>query len=145
MVAGVLILLVFLSVAFVFYKWEIDPSPCIPDIPQRIGKVSKTAKWIGGCDGGHWFDIVEILPDSNKYRIVIYFDYNGELYTDEYFEAVKKCTIKCDIEYNQASKILDEILFYSGYEIEMKSECYLVPVKKLDKFEKELREQWNCK
>lgn len=135
--------ILFLLVGFVMYKWKTNTSPCLPDIPERVGQVPKTARWIGGCDGGHWFDIIEVLPGRNRYRIAIYFDYNGELYTDEYFEVGKKCSMRCDAKYNDAFKILDDILFYSGYTIELRSTCYLVPLKKIDKFEEELQSE--CK
>jgi hypothetical protein len=141
--SGLVLLIIFL-IGLAIYKWETNTSPCIPDIPERIGKVPKTAKWIGGCDDGHWFDVVDFLP-NNKYRIAIYFDHNGELYTDEYFKAARKCNVKCDAKYDSTSKILDDILLYSGYEIAMRSGCYLVPIKKIDKFENEFREQWGCK
>jgi hypothetical protein len=109
-------------VVTIYYTWETNTSPCIPEVPDRIGEIPATARWIGGCDGGHWFNIEEMQPESNKYRVAVYFDYNGKLYVNEYFQ------LKCKKRYNSYKELLDDILYYEG-EIRMKGDCDLIPMK----------------
>lgn len=120
-VLGSILVLVLIVFGTIYLKWETNTTPCVPEVPNRVGEVPETARWIGGCDGGHWFDIEEIQADSSKYRIAVYFDYNGELYVSEYFQ------FKCETRYRTSKELLDNILYYEG-EIRMKGDCDLIPV-----------------
>lgn len=125
-ILGIVILAVVALALFffgtIYYKWETNTSPCIPEVPDRVGEIPGTARWIGGCDGGHWFNIEEIQAENNRYRIAVYFDYNGELYVNEYFQ------LKCKKRYNTSKELLDDILYYEG-EIRMKGDCDLIPIR----------------
>lgn len=115
----------FVLFGIVFYIWKTDTSPCIPDIPKRIGEVPNTAEWIGGCDGGNWFNITEIKPNSNKYKVGIYYDYNGKLIVEKYFYIESTCVKK----YLSKEDLFSVILYYDFFEIHTKNvNCHLMPV-----------------
>lgn len=109
-------LLVFASflliIIFIIYKWETNSEPCEPDIPERIGDVSENAEWIGGCDGGFWFDVTEIKPTQNIFRIRIFYDYSGKLIIDQYFAPSEGC----NEFFSDRNRILSFILDYD-YEV----------------------------
>lgn len=117
--------LAFAIFGFVFYKWSTNSSPCIPETPKRLGMVPTSAEWIGGCDGGKWFNIIEINSDENRYKIAIYYDYSGELITEKDFYKESNCTK----EYLLKKDLLSDILDYDFFEIHMKiKDCHLLPV-----------------
>jgi len=113
--------IVLATIVFMIYIWYTDTSKCIPEIPERINQIPETARWIGGCDGGHWYIINKMQPNENRYEIAIYFDYNGELYVNEIF----KC--QCQQIYNSREELFEKILYYEG-EIKMRGDCDLIPV-----------------
>jgi len=74
--------LVFLVViGLVFYKWFFN-QPCKE--PEKPKNVPLTAMWKGGCDGGHWIELVSIQDEVLRFKI--YRDWNGELILDSYFK-----------------------------------------------------------
>ena len=124
-VIGGFLLLLLLLAGVIIYKWETNTTPCVPDIPERIGQVHETAKWIGGCDGGHWFDVVEVDAKNNRYLIGIYFDYNGKLIAQKYFSL----KAECPKPYQDKEAVYSAILYYDFFEITTKgTDCNLLPV-----------------
>ena len=55
--------------------------PCPP--PAKPDKVPFQAEWFGGCDGGHW---IQLVDDSNKYHFRIFRDWDGTLLMDALFK-----------------------------------------------------------
>ncbi|TDO28692.1 hypothetical protein [Sediminibacterium goheungense] len=87
--------------------------------------VNRNARWIGGKDGGYWFEIVSSVSDSS-FRIKIYNDPNGDLETDEIFYISSTCIVK-QID---STNLLLLINGYDGKRIIIESEgdarnCYL--------------------
>jgi hypothetical protein len=75
-----IIITILVVACFLFFKWFFN-QPCEP--PEKPDKVPQSAVWKGGCDGGHWMELVEIK--DNKYRFRIYRDWDGELALDADF------------------------------------------------------------
>jgi len=124
----IIVTILSLITGYIFYNWS-KGKPCIPEIPDRIGKIPETAKWIGGCDGGYWFDIVEINTIENICRIKIFYDYNGELISDKYY----KLQAECKTKFNNESELINAILGYDFETIHTKNpKCELIPVHQKD-------------
>lgn len=73
-----------LALAFFIYRCD---TTCPP--PNRPRVVPANSKWIGGCDGGYWVEMVDSLS-----RIRIYAAITGELEMDADFVPDKDCFIK---------------------------------------------------
>ena len=122
---GIVVFLIIFVFGFLYYQWEVNPKPCVPEIPEKIGKVPSSAKWIGGCDGGHWYDIVDMNSVEKKYRIGIYYDYNGELIVEKEFYQGDSCLT----HYSDEKQLYSVILDYDFFSIHIKdSDCHLMPV-----------------
>jgi hypothetical protein len=108
-------------IIFLLIGTRINRIPCVSEIPERKGEIPITARWIGDCDGGHWFNIIEMNTNKNTYHISIYHDYNGKLYVDDFFE------LDCKTKIYSSQELLDNIILYEG-EISMKGSCKLIPI-----------------
>ena len=106
-----------------FYIWLItgggNPNP------TRFYNIPKSAVWIGGVDGGFWFNVVDIDSIKKTYRFKIYNDYNGELVMDADF--VKDSI--CNNEYPLSKEVLKEIMLFEFDKIEMLNNCKLNMIK----------------
>ena len=93
--------------------------------PQKPNKVPETAKWIGGFDGGAWFEIVNIDTNKMIYRFRIYDDRKGDLIEDADF-----ITDKCNVRYALSDSIINNINYYDcNHTIVMKDHCNLQKIK----------------
>ena len=61
--------------------------------PDRLMNIPKDAKWVGGADGGHWYQIEEVISE-NTFKIKIYNDGDGELEVDTTFVLSSNCFLK---------------------------------------------------
>jgi hypothetical protein len=73
--------------------------------PDRLRNIPQEAKWIGGVDGGSWYQVSEVLSD-NAFKIKIYNDGNGELEVDTIFILNPNCALK-KIDTSKLMKSID--------------------------------------
>ncbi len=116
----ILLLLVFIIVVITVFKIEFNS---FNDYPTRPDKVSKTAIWAGGTDGGYWFDFVDYDKISKEYLIVIFEENKGEVVLDGKFIQKGNCN-NLPID----NKILKKINYFANNEIVLDN-CILVKVK----------------
>ena len=92
-----------------------------PKLPERLDNVPKTATWIGGVDGGFWYDIVSVNEKKKTYRFRIFNDIDGKLviYAD-----FKKDSL-CDREYPLDKGILQKINYFDYEKIGLIENCEL--------------------
>jgi hypothetical protein len=64
---------------------------CTNQIKKQNNKLPKTAKWIGGKDGGYYFVLNKILSPTT-FHFTIYNDYDSSLVTDTIFVINKQCS-----------------------------------------------------
>ena len=57
---------------------------------RRIGQVPPDAIWVGGQDGGSWFKVNQVLPNS-QFKISVYNDQNGQLLITSVFKMDTTC------------------------------------------------------
>ena len=67
--------------AILYIDWTFT-QPCSD--PEKPSNVPPAAAYIGGCDGGHWMELVSITDKKVRFRI--YRDWNGELLLDADFK-----------------------------------------------------------
>ncbi len=96
-----------------------------PQQPQRIYSIPKTAFWIGGPDGGVWFDVG--TKNDFSWPIRIYNDYTGQLIDSGIFVVCHNCK---NVTF---ADIVSQIDFYDGERIRLKQKvsgrnCYLIKV-----------------
>lgn len=80
--------------------------------PDRVSNIPKEARWIGGSDGGNWFEIVQTLEEG-KFRIKIYNENTGETEEDATFVLNQDC----EATSLDASTLLNNIESYDGTRI----------------------------
>lgn len=120
---GTLLIFSLITIGTIVLKSNNNNSPCIPETPERIGQVPVSARWIGGCDGGLWYNIIEESPKEKKYLIGIYFDYNGELIIEKEFYLKSNCSFK------NKEQLYNSIIDYDFFTIKTKNiDCSLYPV-----------------
>lgn len=61
-------------------------SSTILHAPERVGKISKDAFWVGGIDGGQWYLVDSINKADKTIHFKIFNDYNGDLVVDKIFK-----------------------------------------------------------
>lgn len=110
---GIIILLVSLY----FYVDYLFKLPCPP--PPKPKNIANEVVWGGGCDGGNWFELVDIRNDTVRFRIYRR-DYSYQdssvaiLSTDNNFVLCKAC--KNEMPFIRDS-ILHLVAFYNGNRI----------------------------
>lgn len=67
--------------------FNIMKKPCLP--PERVNKVPSSAFWIGGCDGGLWYELVYQKDSIFNFRI--YNDFDGRIITEGDFIISNNC------------------------------------------------------
>jgi hypothetical protein len=95
--------------------------------PKRFSNLPAKAVWIGGTDGGAWFQVEKVLS-GRAFRIKIFNDENGSLLTDSTFTLNAGCAIT-KIE---SADLMKAINGYDGNKIllaipEKGNKCYLKP------------------
>jgi hypothetical protein len=90
--------------------------------------VPDSSFWVGGVDGGNWYDVKYVHNHRNMARIAVYNDQNGELITDTKFILV------CDsARYTFISDLKKQISSFDGEKIYFTKsdsvDCYLQPIK----------------
>ncbi|MBS1949273.1 MAG: hypothetical protein JST47_16055 [Bacteroidetes bacterium] len=83
--SAVLIILL-LAVYFYIGKPVVKP-------PERLANVPKQAEWVGGADGGSWYQVTKVVS-KNTFRIKVYNEGNGELEIDTTFILNPDCSFK---------------------------------------------------
>ncbi|HMF73815.1 MAG TPA: hypothetical protein VK616_20180, partial [Flavitalea sp.] len=61
--------------------------------PKRPPIVPSEAEWVGGVDGGSWYQIIKVVS-SNTFRIKIYNENSGDLEIDTAFVLNPTCSLK---------------------------------------------------
>ena len=80
--------------------------------PERLGNIPKQAEWVGGADGGSWYQITKVIS-KNTFRVRIYDEGNGELEIDTTFILNPDCSFK-EID---SSLLVKSINGYDGEKI----------------------------
>lgn len=115
-IGGVLvILIVFISVAI---NWFFN-LPCPP--PAKLKSIPVSAQWHGGCDGGYWFDLLNVDRHRRIFRFRIYNDFSGQLELDADFMLKKPCS-------NEMDEILSDISYYNDGIIYTNKDCRLIMI-----------------
>ena len=102
-----LLIILFLAVYFYLSKSVIKP-------PERLANVPILAKWVGGSDGGSWFQITKAVS-KNTFKIKIYNEGTGELEIDTTFILNPECPLK-EID---SAILIKSINGYDGTKIEL--------------------------
>lgn len=125
-IGTVLALALFFIACYYYINWAFN-QPCPP--PSKPLNIPVTTKWKGGCDGGHWIELISI--SDNKYRFRIYLDWNGELLLDSDF-SLKDCGENITFS---VSNWHEFISWFSGENLEIRNfseqkdwRCRLVPI-----------------
>ncbi len=95
---------------------------------ERPSNVPEQAILIGGCEGGNWFELVDIKEDTIRLRI--YHDFNGELMFDADFIS-ENCKDVCLTDANWSMYIshFDGVYVYFVNEFQSDGNyCKLIPV-----------------
>jgi len=79
--------------------------------PQRIISIPETAIWIGGSDGGVWFDVGN--KKDSSWPIRIFNDYTGQLIDSGTFVVCHYCRNE------DLFNVINEINFYDGERIHL--------------------------
>jgi hypothetical protein len=74
-------------VVLIFIVITLLKIPCDP--PERLASIPISTEWIGGCDGGIWYELVNYSKDV--YRIRCYDDNNGRIMHDSDYKADSSC------------------------------------------------------
>jgi hypothetical protein len=86
---ALLCLLLIGSVAIFFLfnkKPEVHP-------PVQVSNIPSNAKWVGGVDGGNWYQIKKVLS-PNVFRIAIYNESSGDIEVDTTFTLNPLCILQ---------------------------------------------------
>jgi len=60
---------------------------------ERLANVPEQAVWVGGADGGNWYQVTKVIS-KNIFQIKIYNDYTGESEIDTTFILNPDCPLK---------------------------------------------------
>lgn len=125
-IIGILLVLAIVLVAGYYYINWVFNQPCPP--PEKPSVVPERAVWKGGCDGGHWVELIDIKEGKSRFRI--YLDWNGELLLDADFSLSG-----CDNIVLSSSNWNELVSWFSGENLEIKNlseqkgwKCRLVPI-----------------
>lgn len=88
--------------------------------PKRSPEIPKTAFWIGGLDGGNWYDVKSIHSHRNNAYISIYNDETNKLIVSKKFILICQ---KDNVEF--IKDLREEIISFDGNRINLKSGCFL--------------------
>lgn len=102
--------LIILLLAAYFYLGKPAVKP-----PQRLKNVPEQAHWVGGADGGGWYQITKVIS-KNMFKIKIYNDYTGESEIDTTFILNPDCSLK---EIDSAT-LVKSFNFFDGQKIELR-------------------------
>lgn len=89
----VIIILVIISVGLITIYYFFADRTSNARSPKRPLNIPEHAEWIGGTDGGDWYEIVKVTS-SNSFRIKIYGENSGELEMDAIFRLNTSCIFK---------------------------------------------------
>ena len=95
-------------------------------VPDRLSNIPEQAKWVGGTDGGNWYEVVDEIS-TNSFKIRIYNDHNGEILADTIFNVNADCTAQQQFN---SETLMSAIMGYNGYDILLDvpkegTKCYL--------------------
>lgn len=94
--------------------------------PKRLPNIPKQAEWVGGVDGGNWYQIIKVIS-KNTFNIKIYNEKTGEIEIDAVFILNPDCPFK-EID---STLLIRSINGYDGEKIivnlpEKGSQCSLI-------------------
>lgn len=119
------ICLAIFAVVLTWFIVSIETTPCVATPPQHFDPIASSAKWIGGCDGGFWFDVLDIDTINSKYTISIHNDYNGNLIAiDQYVKSND-----CSRNYTTKEQLYSDIIDFD-FESILLGSCRLIPINK---------------
>jgi hypothetical protein len=61
--------------------------------PKRLANIPKQAEWVGGVDGGNWYQIKKVIS-KNTFNIKVYNEKTGEIEVDAVFVLNPNCPFK---------------------------------------------------
>lgn len=111
----ILIAVLIFLVGGIFY-WMYSQQEQASQQPERPISISETAVWIGGVDGGNWFDCFE----KNEQKGIIY----CEIYTDTGFINWRGEFYFAEYTSGSLSEFISSISAYSGSELYLRSGSY---------------------
>jgi hypothetical protein len=122
---NLVVILFIIVAALVIFYFQTSNRKVIP--PERQSNIPTQAIWIGGADGGIWYEVIEALPDSS-FRIQLYNDHSGELEVDTIFALNTECSFK-KID---SATLVKAINGYDGEKILLdlpakNKQCFLLP------------------
>jgi hypothetical protein len=97
------------------------------DVPERLANIPADAKWVGGHDGGSWFQVLN-ATGNNSFYIKIYNDNTGEVEAKSSFILNPGCVLgKID-----SATLIRSISGFDGSQIllsipEEGRKCFLTP------------------
>lgn len=114
------VLIIFLLTVY-FYLNKTVTKP-----PERLANVPEQAEWVGGADGGSWYQIAKVVS-KNTFRVKVYNESNGELGIDTTFILNPDCSFK-EID---SALLVKSINGYDGEKIlltlpEKGKRCFLI-------------------
>ncbi|MFT3751292.1 MAG: hypothetical protein QM768_23475 [Agriterribacter sp.] len=80
------LIILFLAAYFYLGKPVIKP-------PERLSNIPRQAEWVGGADGGNWYQITKVIS-KDAFKIKIYNEGTGELEIDTTFILNPECSFK---------------------------------------------------
>lgn len=83
--------------------------------PEKIAGIPLNTFWVGGQDGGQWYEIKKINKDSLTVELVIYNDNTADIEVEQKFKL--KCNSEKDFSWGN---LKDEINGYDGQRIILK-------------------------
>ncbi len=113
-----IILFLIIAIGYVVLTFN---APC-PE-PNRKKLIPKSAKWIGGCDGGKWVEFVS--RNDSLFRLRFY-NYQGKLVDpslqiDAYFRLKGSSNFPKEFPYDS---ILNYIQYYGGITVEIRAKNF---------------------
>lgn len=103
-----------LSILIIIFLWT-SCSTTDTGEPTRIKGIPENTFWVGGQDGGQWFEIKEIDKESLTADIAIYNENTGDLDADRQFKL--KCNSKSQFNLDN---LKNEINGFDGQRILLK-------------------------
>ncbi len=87
LIISIAVIFILIVIMTVYYYTNMLKKPCPP--PQRVENIPTTTFWVGGCDGGLWYEQIE--NNDSIYKFKIYNDFNGKIISEGNFRINGNC------------------------------------------------------
>jgi hypothetical protein len=124
LISIMIFLIVLIIPALLYLKEKKEESQ---KVPKRLSTIPVQATWVGGVDGGNWYQITRVLR-PNTFQIRIYNENSGQVETDTSFAL----NFECSLVHLDSLSLLKNIEGYDGEKVllnlsENGNKCFLVP------------------